>query len=131
MRRHSRGLRQRPSGNCPKCGSWRQSLHRDHILPKYKGGSDAEDNVQYICANCHEDKSRLDLQGKPGNRVGKKNSAEHRRKQREGMLAAWRRPETRARLVTGLLAAWKEPEVRARIVYGMKGSHGSRSTRAN
>lgn len=53
----------RPSGYCPKCGTWRYSLHRDHVVPKFKGGSDDESNVQYICANCHEDKSREERTG--------------------------------------------------------------------
>lgn len=53
----------RPSGNCPFCDTWRRSLHRDHIIPKWKGGSDDEENCQYICANCHEDKTREDLKG--------------------------------------------------------------------
>lgn len=60
-------------GNCQKCGTYRRSLHRDHILPKFKGGSDETDNIQYICANCHEDKTRIDL-------LGKKNSTETRAK---------------------------------------------------
>src|SRR6185295_7016316 len=45
------------SGHCAKCGVFRNSLHRDHIIPKWNGGLDEEDNVQYLCANCHEDKT--------------------------------------------------------------------------
>ena len=54
-------IRHRTSGNCQKCGTWRQSLHRDHKIPQFEGGSDDESNCQYICANCHEDKTREDL----------------------------------------------------------------------
>ena len=42
---------------CPQCGTDRRSLHRDHIIPKWRGGSDTEENIQLICANCHEDKT--------------------------------------------------------------------------
>lgn len=53
------------SGNCEKCGTWRMSLHRDHIVPRFKGGTDDADNIQLICANCHEDKTRRDFTGQP------------------------------------------------------------------
>jgi len=56
--------RYKRSGDCVLCGTWRQSLHRDHIVPKFKGGSDEPSNWQFICANCHEDKTRLDLKGR-------------------------------------------------------------------
>jgi len=55
--------KKRHTGHCSKCGTWRFSLHRDHIIPRWKGGSDDEFNIQYICANCHEDKTRDDLKG--------------------------------------------------------------------
>jgi hypothetical protein len=55
-----------PSGSCqnPKCGVWRQSLHRDHIVPRVvkeaRGENPDLDNIQLLCANCHEDKTRED-----------------------------------------------------------------------
>jgi hypothetical protein len=45
------------SGNCKICGIYRESLHRDHIQPRWDGGSDEPDNIQFICANCHQDKT--------------------------------------------------------------------------
>jgi 5-methylcytosine-specific restriction endonuclease McrA len=45
------------------CGIWRRSLHRDHIVPKFKGGGNEPENIQLICANCHEDKTVMDLTG--------------------------------------------------------------------
>lgn len=27
-------------GYCVRCGIWRLSLHRDHIVPKFNGGGD-------------------------------------------------------------------------------------------
>lgn len=56
-------MSERVSGPCPQCGTWRYSLHRDHIIPKFKGGPDTPDNIQRLCANCHEDKTRLDMKG--------------------------------------------------------------------
>lgn len=53
------------SGNCIKCQTWRRSLHRDHILPRWKGGGDESENIQYLCANCHEDKTAEDMKGHP------------------------------------------------------------------
>lgn len=50
------------SGNYRLCGTQRHSLHRDHIKPKWAGGADDESNIQYICANCHEDKTRQEMQ---------------------------------------------------------------------
>ena len=47
-------------GCCIKCGVFREALHRDHIIPKWNGGLDEETNVQYLCANCHEDKTILE-----------------------------------------------------------------------
>ena len=32
----------------------------DHIKPKAKGGTDASDNLQAICRDCHEAKSSVD-----------------------------------------------------------------------
>jgi hypothetical protein len=52
-------------GNCSLCGVWRNTLHRDHIIPRCKGGTEDPSNFQYICANCHEDKTRSDLKGRP------------------------------------------------------------------
>lgn len=32
-------------------------MHREHILPKWAGGADDDTNIQFLCANCHEDKT--------------------------------------------------------------------------
>jgi len=55
--------KKRIPGNCSKCGIWRDGLHRDHIIPKFKGGTEDADNIQLLCANCHQDKSHLDVLG--------------------------------------------------------------------
>lgn len=76
------------TGSCPKCGTWREHLQCDHIIPKRQakllGWSvrqmNAPENIQHICANCHEDKTRIELSGKPSWSKGKTFSVEHRRK---------------------------------------------------
>jgi len=57
------------SGIC-KCGVYRDSLERDHIIPRWKfvqglvtGDFEDPSNIQYLCANCHKDKTREDLRG--------------------------------------------------------------------
>ncbi len=37
------------------------SLEVDHIVPICKGGTDTRDNLQGVCLECHEDKTRTDL----------------------------------------------------------------------
>ena len=48
------------------------SAQVDHIKPISKGGTDERDNLQGICLECHEDKTRKDLgiKKKKQNRVG-------------------------------------------------------------
>ena len=46
-------------GICSMCGIERR-MHRDHIVPRALGGSDDPDNIQLLCANCHEDKTAED-----------------------------------------------------------------------
>ncbi len=49
------------SGNCEKCGTYREALHHDHKVPRWAGGGDESENRQRLCANCHEDKSRAEM----------------------------------------------------------------------
>ena len=55
------------SGNCVTCGIHRDRLVRDHIVPRWKfkigivlGNPNQKSNIQYICDNCHADKTRID-----------------------------------------------------------------------
>ena len=97
-------MRKHNSGFCQECGRWRDTLHRDHIVPRWKGGPDTPDNIQFVCANCHEDKTREDLVGLPPNRgmLGRKHSDETRaklsaaRQGRQPMLGKRHSAETRA-----------------------------------
>jgi hypothetical protein len=53
----------REPGNCQKCGMQRPYLQRDRIVPGFLGGIYEPSNIQYLCANCHEDKTRAELSG--------------------------------------------------------------------
>ena len=87
------------SGTCVFCGCWRKSLHRDHIWPKYKGGSEDDSNIQLLCANCHEDKTRIDLKGRLGNK-----------RKRPDFVSPMKRPEVAAKVSKALLGK-KRPDV--------------------
>jgi 5-methylcytosine-specific restriction protein A len=45
---------------CAICGR-KESVEVDHIMPVSKGGKDDRDNLQGVCRDCHEDKTRKDL----------------------------------------------------------------------
>jgi len=45
---------------CDKQGKTTPATEVDHIIPKAKGGTDNEDNLQSICYRCHKDKSLRD-----------------------------------------------------------------------
>ena len=47
------------------------SVQVDHIVPITKGGTDERGNLQGVCEECHEDKTRKDLglKAKP-NKIG-------------------------------------------------------------
>lgn len=103
------------SGNCIKCGIYRASLHRDHIIPRSLGGSDEFDNIQLLCANCHQDKTANDLriiQNTPSFKA-----ARSARKKEE-----WAKPEFREKMKAAFnvkkragtaRAKWNDPDYRA------------------
>lgn len=43
---------------CEGCGVERKSLHKHRKVPGFKGGTYAPENVEHLCANCHEDRHR-------------------------------------------------------------------------
>jgi len=45
---------------CRICGR-KPSTQVDHINPVSKGGTDERDNLQGVCEECHEEKTRKDL----------------------------------------------------------------------
>ena len=91
------------SGLCIKCGAFRQSLHRDHIKPRALDGNDKPSNIQYLCANCHEDKSRIDMSS-----IMKKVRANSKTKKswNAATKAALARPDVRAKRSAAIRASW-------------------------
>lgn len=47
---------QRDHGICAWCGTY-GATHMDHIIPTAEGGTDAEENLQVLCATCHGKKT--------------------------------------------------------------------------
>lgn len=39
---------------CVLCGS-KENLHRHHLVPRKKGGTEVKENKVYLCEDCHED----------------------------------------------------------------------------
>ena len=50
------GLIKEFDGRCVRCGLKGYHLDRDHILPKYLGGSESVRNIQPLCAWCNASK---------------------------------------------------------------------------
>ena len=115
------GSNHKRSGPCLKCGVWRHSLHRDHVVPKWKGGSDDPSNFQYICANCHEDKTREEFTGRKFSDAHKAKirasrqviSDKTREKLRQASTGRIVSPETRAKIRASNLACYNSPSKRA------------------
>ncbi len=56
----------RQGGNCNGCGEHfrYQNLTMDHVVPRSKGGPDADDNMQLLCGHCNSIKGgRLNMAG--------------------------------------------------------------------
>jgi hypothetical protein len=90
-----------PSGNCIKCGVWRQALHRDHIVPKWQGGHNGPSNRQLLCANCHEDKTLAERKTFGEEQLAKMRAGAEKAKvwtqaRRERQRKALSAPDTRA-----------------------------------
>lgn len=49
------------SGRCVLCGADERKIQKDHIIPIYKGGSDAITNLQPLCAQCNASKGPDDF----------------------------------------------------------------------
>jgi 5-methylcytosine-specific restriction enzyme A len=42
---------------CLKVHKYRPARAVDHIIPKFEGGDDDDDNLQAICKDCHDAKT--------------------------------------------------------------------------
>jgi len=49
---------------CKRKGYIRAAEEVDHIIPLFKGGTDDMNNLQSLCKECHQAKTRADLSGK-------------------------------------------------------------------
>jgi len=91
-------------GICPSCGTFRKTLHRDHIHPKALGGTDAAENIQLLCANCHEDKTFAEARAIANDpfvrerRDRWRSSPEGRERARQNGLGKRHTPETRIKM---------------------------------
>lgn len=56
QKRQFLGLIKEFGGRCVRCGLSGYHLDRDHIIPRYKGGSDSIRNIQPLCAWCNASK---------------------------------------------------------------------------
>lgn len=57
------------AASCSICGisEWNGknlSMDVDHIIPISRGGTDSYSNLQYLCPNCHRQKTELDIKDK-------------------------------------------------------------------
>jgi len=53
----------RDKGLCQQClkqGKLRPARMVDHVVPKFECGTDAEENLQAICKNCHDAKTHAE-----------------------------------------------------------------------
>jgi 5-methylcytosine-specific restriction endonuclease McrA len=128
------------SGNCELCGVFRKHLDRDHIIPRWKGGGEEKENIQFICQNCHKDKSCEDARGckfseesrakmrassrkfwdSPRSAEARKNISEAtklRPSPRKGVKAS---KETRERLRVSHLGNKHSPEAKAKILAAIR-----------
>lgn len=82
------------AGTCDRCGINRWKRHRHHTLPLSLGGSDDPENIEFICANCHEDA--------------------HHPQGEHGVIRTAHTPQARAKRKASMERRWQDPEYRAR-----------------
>jgi hypothetical protein len=121
------------AGNCAICGLYRHSLDEDHIIPRWKGGSDDPSNKQYICQNCHHDKTSKDVVGNKF-REGTKHSPETLAKLSASHRQRYQDPEQREKQRQVQLKRFEDPAERAKCaVWGnthRRGKKASAETKA-
>ena len=55
---------------CESKGKVARAKEVDHIIPLHKGGTDAYENLQGLCKDCHDEKTRSDCGYNPRSRIG-------------------------------------------------------------
>ena len=108
------------SGNCVKCGVWRYALHHDHIVPKSRGGSNEVSNIQLLCGNCHEEKTRADS-------IGRKHTEATKEKMRQKALGRRHTAETCVKMSRSHTGVPLSAEHRAELSLGLMGHRVSDS----
>jgi hypothetical protein len=106
------------SGNCAICGIWRKILCRDRIVPGCLGGKYETLNIQWLCANCHQDKTASEQSAaNKGKLVGPESRAK---------MSAWQigkklSDETKKKISISVKRSMYDPDIRARMLENMKG----------
>lgn len=59
-RRLKRDVHVRDNWTCCQCGRVTMDLECDHIVNKAQGGTDDMGNLQSLCKQCHDQKTRLE-----------------------------------------------------------------------
>lgn len=85
-------------------------------MPRHKGGSDEPSNIQWLCANCHQDKTALEMSAV---HKGKKKSPEHIAKIIESNRNRPVSQETKDKIRASVLAGLTEERLH-KIREGMK-----------
>lgn len=75
-KRLHRLAKQRLPYRCAQCGAepvtGRGGLELDHVVPVAEGGTDGFDNLQWLCASCHAEKSRREAKRGISRRVARR-----------------------------------------------------------
>ncbi len=56
---------------CSQAGRTTPATELDHVVPLHKGGTDADDNLQAICTECHRKKTALEQGKTPRATIGR------------------------------------------------------------
>lgn len=97
-------------GVCEYCQIERRARHQDHIIPRWQGGADDVANYQYLCANCHQDKT-LDEQQSEAYAVFIS----------KRLKIALSLPGIKAKVGIASQRSWADPISRQRRITGMTG----------
>lgn len=110
---------------CAACGVLFPHLERDHILPRSKGGTNAPENIQLLCPNCHRLKTKEDLKGRKVSEEARARMSANNK----GRKYPPRSPEYKAKLSSALKGRRFSLEHRANLsAFQKTRKHGPHST---
>lgn len=84
-----------PSGLCNCCKVWQEYLELDHVIPRFEGGENTIENLQWLCRDCHKSKTKLESGRANRGRVA---SEETRKKLSVARKVRVTKPETRIKM---------------------------------